>query len=76
MNQVAECRANVAQEFVTLSDGQVIATSPYIMEKALKTLQEMQEKPFGHFAIRGPAGSGKMTQIRLLHHLIQTAEEP
>ena len=64
--------AAVDQEQITLADGQVIATSSYILDKAKQMLQEMQEKPFGHFVIRGPSGSGKMTQIRLLHHLHQT----
>ncbi len=29
-------------------------------------------KPFGHFEIRGPPGSGKMTTIRLADHILAT----
>ena len=71
-NNNDQVSAAVDQQQITLADGQVIATSSYILDKAKQMLQEMQEKPFGHFVIRGPSGSGKMTQIRLLHHLHQT----
>jgi len=35
------------------------------MEKVQGILEEIEEKPFGHFVIRGAPGSGKMTLIRL-----------
>ena len=70
--EVGDAKTLTEMQHVTLSDGEVIATSPYVMEKAKDMLQEMEEKPFGHFVIRGPSGSGKMTQIRLAHHLNQS----
>ena len=42
------------------------------MNEVEKVLNKIEEEPFGHFAIRGPSGSGKMTLLKLVdHHLRQ-----
>ena len=61
-----------------LSDGSLIAKTPYVMNKVNGILQAMEEKPFGHFVVRGSPGCGKMTLIRLADHLVHrnSALEP
>ena len=58
-------------ESITLDDGSIMATTPYVMSKVTNILNEIESKPFGHFAIRGPSGSGKMTLIKLADHLLK-----
>lgn len=41
----------------------------YLFEKAQKVLKEMEQKPFGHFSISGPPGSGKMSLIQIVNKL-------
>ena len=63
-------KASAGPDSVLLNDGTVIATTPYVMEKVHSILEEIEVNPFGHFALRGPPGSGKMTLIRLADHLV------
>ena len=56
---------------VTLDDGTAVASTPYIRRRVQAILQEIEEKPFGHFLIRGPSGSGKMTLLRLVDQMAQ-----
>ena len=60
---------------IEMEDGTVVAQSPYVMDKVDTILQEIEERPFGHFVIRGPSGSGKMTLLRLADHLMK-AKQP
>lgn len=62
--------ATLAEGSVELGDGSVVATTPYVMDKVQSIISEIEERPFGHFSLRGPAGSGKMTLIRLADHLL------
>ena len=59
---------------MVMEDGTVVAQSAYMMEKVERILQEIEERPFGHFVIRGPAGSGKMTLLRLADHLMKSRQ--
>ena len=61
---------------VCLKDGSVLATTPYVMDKVKGILKEVEEKPFGHFVIRGPSGSGKMSLLRLADHLLSQRYQP
>lgn len=69
-----------ANDKVLLGDDSVVATTPYVMKKVQSILSEIEERPFGHFALHGPAGSGKMTLIRLADQLLaqryQNTSEP
>ena len=57
-----------------MEDGTVVAQSNYVMAKVESILQEIEECPFGHFVIRGPAGSGKMTLLRIADHLTKAKQ--
>ena len=45
-----------------------VVISDYIQQKAMVVLREMDKRPFGHFAIVGPQGSGKMSFLHALNH--------
>jgi len=32
-------------------------------------LKQMERKPFGHFCVIGPPGSGKMSLVQIVNHL-------
>ena len=57
---------------MVMDDGTLVAKTPYVLSKANSILQEIEEKPFGHFVIRGPPGCGKMTLLRQVDHMLQS----
>ena len=48
-----------------------IVASEYVMERANSILRQIERAPFGHFAIYGPPGSGKMSTLTLTRELYQ-----
>ena len=48
-----------------------IVASEYVLEKVNGILRQIEQAPFGHFAISGPPGSGKMATLTLTHELYQ-----
>lgn len=51
---------------MTTEEGVVI--SDYLNDKADLMLNQLSEAPFGHFAVTGPPGSGKMSLLHSLNH--------
>jgi ABC-type multidrug transport system fused ATPase/permease subunit len=43
--------------------------TPYLSEQTSAILSKIEREPFGHCAIYGPSGSGKMTLVKLLSSL-------
>lgn len=49
-------------------EGDLVPTD-YLLERASDILTKMEAAPFGHFMIKGQAGSGKMSLIKLTQQL-------
>jgi len=50
---------------IILAESQLVCTD-YLASKAQSILHEMERNPFGHFSIRGAAGSGKMSLVKIV----------
>lgn len=48
-----------------LAQSQLVCTQ-YLAIKAHSILHEMERNPFSHFSIRGAAGSGKMSLVKIV----------
>ena len=46
-----------------------VVASSYMLSRANDILRKIEKSPFGHYAICGPSGSGKMSLLSLTREL-------